>query len=92
MKKTLLLAIVVLLVSPLPASGRDRDPGDIRLIDAYESPREVARGGRTQGVLETAQQEINYFGGTTCASDSMRCEAIPDSMLTFDNGVGYNFN
>ena len=32
-----------------------------------------------------------YFGGTTWAADSLRWEALPDSIWTFESGVGSHF-
>jgi len=32
-----------------------------------------------------------YFGGTTWAADSMRWEAVPDSVWTFETGVGSHY-
>ena len=50
----------------------------------FDSPREPSNSG----VFSTANSGTTFFGGTYWAADSMRWEALPDSVWTFDTGVG----
>ncbi len=48
--------------------------------------------GPGRGLHSTAAQETTWFGGTVWAADSMRWEAIPGGIWTFDSGVGSHFD
>ena len=63
---------------PLPI---ERAVGALPLAGAPEGPT------FSPGINDTF-----YFGGTTWAADSARWEALPDSVWTFESGVGSSFS
>jgi len=76
---SILLILSAMLADSAPARPVDRNrtaPEGIRVPLAPRSPSQGAE---------------YYFGGTTWAPDSMRWEAVLDSVWTFETGVGSHF-
>lgn len=88
MKTILILIIAAVVASPALAVPLERSNrmDHIEFFDLGQGadspypPPTTAQGGTT------------YFGGTVWAADSMRWEALPDSVWTFDSGVGSHFD
>ena len=59
----------------------------IRSMNLRGEGSDLAAGPASQG-FRAAQGETTWFGGTVWAADSMRWEAIPGGVWTFDSGVG----
>jgi len=62
-----------------PVAARPVDPARILSPEVPVAP------------LATVGPQTHYFGGTMWAADSMRWEAVPDSVWTFETGVGSHF-
>jgi hypothetical protein len=78
------LWLVFLLASFAGASARPR-PIALAPVPQHSGPRLAALRA---SVSPPASDDTVYFGGTRWAPDSMRWEALRDSVWTFDTGVG----
>lgn len=60
------------------------------VVESVPKPGFEPRSRSSIPYLPTAvlSNDITFFGGTTWAADSMRWEAVKDSVWTFDSGVG----
>ncbi len=87
--RTLGMPLLVLFLSAPHADARpvESGPDDAFL---FVSPTETIRG--RSGLSSTAGQDTIWFGGTVWAADSMRWEALQDSIWTFESGVGSHFD
>ena len=89
MQRVLLLVLPILLSSAVSASAKPLDRSGamdkVRFMDLETSKKAGSQGA---GVFSTANAGTTFFGGTYWAADSMRWEALPDSVWTFDTGVG----
>ena len=80
----LLLCTLHTSVTAKPASRT----GTQDRFQLWDSRSQIANQPGGQGVFSTAFQGTTFFGGTFWAADSGRWEALPDSVWTFDTGVG----
>lgn len=78
------LALLFVIASPLIAAAR---PAPRRPM-----PPELEYGslpaGRVAALSAGIFDDTTWYGGTCWAADSLRWEALPDSVWTFDTGVG----
>ncbi len=88
-------AAVVLIGLFLPAVAAARppviDPTHVRTMEAAAGERTI-HSSPPAGVLGAASQDTAWFGGTVWAADSVRWEAIPGGVWTFDSGVGSGYD
>lgn len=83
----MLLSLLILFAPQGHARPVDSTPADaFQLV----SPRAATRAH--SGLASTAGQDTIWFGGTVWAADSMRWEALQDSIWTFESGVGSHFD
>lgn len=88
----LVLSILLLVFSASTSSPRPVDEaGQLRFAVAQPHPS-GPNTGSSDGVFGAAQAETTYFGGTYWNADSLRWEALIDSVWTFDSGVGSSFD
>ncbi len=61
------------------------------VIPTVQELQRVPSGGLSSTAATLQPFEVTWFGGTTWAADSLRWEAIEDSVWTFESGVGSHF-
>jgi hypothetical protein len=80
---------IVFLLQPFTTYARPvEETGRLPKFEALPDPVFDA----VPGLFGAANQSTTYFGGTRWAADSLRWEAIEDSIWTFDSGVGSHFD
>jgi hypothetical protein len=86
------LPVLVLLISlPVPLLARPTDPNlSIPLLED-SGENEPGRSAGISSLSTSLFSDTVYYGGTYWATDSLRWEALRDSVWTFDSGVGSAF-
>ena len=94
MRKIMSITLVLVLALSVSAFAKPVDNVGATLKFQYLEPSGPASdfvGTSSLGVFGAAQAGTTFYGGTYWAADSLRWEALADSLWTFDSGVGSNF-
>jgi len=86
------LMLVVALAVPALAKPVDQTGGLQKFMLEGSTPSPNLTSNTGVFGLATSGVNTTYFGGTVWAADSARWEALPDSVWTFDSGVGSHFD
>ncbi len=92
MRKALSITLMLVVALAVPALAKPVDQTGGLQKFMLEDTTPNANLTSNTGVFGAAQIATTYFGGTVWAADSARWEALPDSIWTFDTGVGSSFS